>query len=113
MDTDFKLGRLIGNANPNDHSRWGARGFFEVKRILQQVLEDAGQLAKEQKSTCSMFNAVLNQNLMKFRNEDETAMLAIVDSRHGCVEPQGVVDLQAGERFVTCFLGHTKSQTYT
>jgi hypothetical protein len=40
------------------------------------------------------------QNVSKFKNNDVSGVFGIQCARHGIFEPQGMVDLQKGERWV-------------
>ena len=51
-----------------------------------------------QRSTCNRLKAALMHNLAKFKNNDVSGVLAIICARHSFFEPQGMVDLQKGER---------------
>jgi hypothetical protein len=51
-----------------------------------------------QRVTCNRLKAALTQNIAKFKNNDVSGVFAILCARHGFFQPQGMVDLQKGER---------------
>jgi hypothetical protein len=52
------------------------------------------------KTTCTRLRATLMQNIAKFKNAVISGVVAIQCARHGLFLPQGMVDLQKGERWV-------------
>lgn len=115
MDGNFHLSKMAKNCNGKDHSIWKGSSCLNERHLIESHLKDFGTDLSEvrlystacylkvsnhylfQKSTCSKFNAVENQNRLKHRGEDITGIFSII-CNHGIPEPNGSVDLQRGER---------------
>lgn len=114
IDANFRL-KQKDRGLTDTQSFTGTGGYFVPQNLFKQELKRSlnKPLSKE-KSTCdSSFAAIERANSRFNRGYSVTGVVAAIDSRHGFVLPNGVADLQKGERYFNSdfvFLSSLKSR---
>ena len=113
LDANFRLRRRAVSDNEHDPSLSKGWGYFvedtafkayltDHKSDVQEVcshISDALILTSIQKSTCSNHNAVNMADVKSKKGCDATGVGMVVCARHGMKLPNGIADLQYGERY--------------
>ncbi|GJF00231.1 CxC2 domain-containing protein [Phanerochaete sordida] len=95
IDANFRLKRRAIGSEARDPTLAPGWGFFvEGKEYRKHILKYADQ---KDISTCTGFAAMMNAN-KSFKGYATSGCVMAIDARHGFVFPNGVGDLQKGER---------------
>ncbi|KAL5512685.1 hypothetical protein ACEPAG_2951 [Sanghuangporus baumii] len=103
MDANFHLIglRKKDRNNQSEEPMWDGRGYVRRQKDIQEHLLRFSHV-KEEKSDCSEFTAIQNAlltNSLKHKGQYASGQVAVL-CRHGLVIPEGVVNLQQGERHI-------------
>lgn len=114
LDANFRLRRRAVSNNEQDPSLSKGWGYFvedaafkayltdhnnDVQEVCSHI-SDAPILTSIQKSTCSNHNAVNMADVKSKKGCDATGVGMVVCARHGMRLPNGIADLQYGERCI-------------
>ncbi|GJF00807.1 CxC2 domain-containing protein [Phanerochaete sordida] len=95
IDANFRLKRRAISSEARDPTLSPGWGFFvEGSEYREHILKYADQ---KDISTCTGFAAMMNAN-KSFKGYATSGCVMAIDARHGFVFPNGVGDLQKGER---------------
>lgn len=100
LDANFRLKRKDREIR-NEPSLTANSGYFVDPHLFAQELQRFQDLppVRESSSCDSSFAAIERANSRYNRGYAVTGVVAAIDSRHGFVLPNGVADLQRGERY--------------
>jgi hypothetical protein len=99
IDANFKLKRKnISSAKADPSLSWGWSYFVEETKY-KSFLDEHGNIPQE-RSTCSNYDAMAKANSKDVRFLDSTGAGTVDCIRHEMKLPNGVGDLQKGERYV-------------
>ncbi|KIO12147.1 hypothetical protein M404DRAFT_79330, partial [Pisolithus tinctorius Marx 270] len=99
LDANFHLRHRAVSNNENDPSLSQGWVYFVEDTMFKRYLSDH-QHDIQEKSTCSNHNAVNMADAKSKKGCDATGVGMVVCARHGMRLPNGIVDLQYGERYV-------------
>ncbi|KAI0693263.1 hypothetical protein BC835DRAFT_1276253, partial [Cytidiella melzeri] len=98
VDCNFRLKNRYRHSNNLDVTlSHGWAYFVEQKGYLEYVKRHANQ-QEVRMSTCAGFQAMLQANLKKAKGLNATGVVGVACSRHELWRPNGMGDLQRGER---------------
>ena len=97
LDANFKLKRKKVSSEKVDPSLSRGWSYFVDEVKYKLFLQEYGDSAQE-KSTCSNYNAMAKANSKDSRHLDTTGAGTVDCVRHDMKRPNGVGDLQKGER---------------
>src|ERR1700722_9668240 len=97
IDANFKLKRKKVSSEKVDPSLSQGWSFFVEETKFKAFLDKHGTLPQE-RSTCSNYNAMAKANSKDTRFLDSTGAGTVDCIRHDMKRPNGVCDLQKGER---------------
>jgi hypothetical protein len=100
LDANFKLKRKKVSSEKADPSLSQGWGYFVNEENYKAFLGEYGSLPQE-RSTCSNYDAMAKANSKDVRFLDTTGAGTVDCIRHEMKRPNGVGDLQKGERSVT------------
>ncbi|KAI4517411.1 hypothetical protein K525DRAFT_210959 [Schizophyllum commune Loenen D] len=97
QDANFRLSNAMRSSEAKDRPLGDGWAYFVKRRpYLDYVTSFANE---EDISSCSGFAAVFLANLKRARGLRATGVAAVICSRHNIFLPNGIGDLQKGERF--------------
>ena len=99
IDANFRLCQKSRGFNPNENLAPGWSYFVDPHYFALELARVQLSPLPAEKSTCdSSHNARLQENLQKKEGYDTSGVVAVTCSRSGIIRPNGVADLQKGER---------------
>ncbi|GJF00735.1 CxC2 domain-containing protein [Phanerochaete sordida] len=97
IDANFRLKRRAVSNDARDPGLLSGRGYFaEDESYREHILQYADQ---EDISTCTGFAAMAHANTKFNKGYATTGVGLVLCARHGFIQPNGVGDLQKGERY--------------
>lgn len=101
LDGNFRLKQKERNTHDDGGLTAGCAYFVEPKAFSRELGRSESQPQLRERSTCdSSFAAIERANTRMNHGYVVTGVVAAIDSRHGFVLPNGVADLQKGEKSV-------------
>ncbi|KIM62429.1 hypothetical protein SCLCIDRAFT_24966 [Scleroderma citrinum Foug A] len=99
LDANFRLRHRAVSSDENDPSLSRGWSYFVEETAFKTYLQDHKNDVQE-KSNCSNHSAVNMADVKTKKGCDATGVGMVVCARHGMRLPNGVADLQYGERYV-------------
>ncbi|KIM60068.1 hypothetical protein SCLCIDRAFT_26859 [Scleroderma citrinum Foug A] len=99
LDANFRLRHRVVSSDENNPSLSRGWLYFVEETVFKMYLRDHKNNIQE-KSNCSNHNAVNMADVKTKRGCDASGVGMVVCARHGMRLPNGVADLQYGERYV-------------
>jgi hypothetical protein len=99
IDANYKLKRKNVSSAKADPSLSQGWSYFVEEICYKRFLEKYGNIAQE-RTTCSNYDAMAKANSKDTRFLDSTGAGSVECIRHEMKRPNGVGDLQKGERYV-------------
>jgi hypothetical protein len=99
LDANFKLKRKKVSSVKADPSLSLGWSYFVEDTKFKVFLDKCGNIPQE-RTTCSNYDAMARANSKDTRFLDTTGVGTVECIRHEMKRPNGVVDLQKGERYV-------------
>ncbi|KAI5822511.1 hypothetical protein K523DRAFT_358333 [Schizophyllum commune Tattone D] len=97
QDANFRLSNAMRSSEARDRPLGDGWAYFVPRRPYMEYVTSFAN--EEDISSCSRFAAVFLANLKRARGLRATGVAAVICSRHNIFLPNGMGDLQKGERF--------------
>jgi hypothetical protein len=103
MDANFRLKRLNVSNDERDPSLNHGIAYVVEKSAFLEHLAKFDKIPEEAKSTCNNHDAIKSSNMRGGEGHEASGLGSCECSRHDMKRPNGVGDLQKGERCVENF----------